>query len=136
MAPPSPFLTIERLIIAIAVALIAFLWTSRVEQNSKLECPTTAPIEVRNQSSAQDECMTKPHSAGWRSWWHPERRVSEDYLLNGAAGVRTPDWNILYHLGGNGPWVEKVDNIIEGGLAPPAACKVEQVHMVCSALFK
>ena len=50
-------------------------------------------------------------------------------------GTRTSDssrdsWNILYHLGGNGPWIPKVDGVIKGGVAPPAGCKVEQIHMV------
>lgn len=42
----------------------------------------------------------------------------------------TQDWNILYHLGGNGPWIEKLENTVEGGIAAPEGCKVEQVHMM------
>lgn len=44
----------------------------------------------------------------------------------------TKDWNILYHLGGNGPWVEKVVDVVDGGIAVPDQCVVEQVHMVGS----
>jgi acid phosphatase len=107
-----------------------------LEQGSRPECTTTTtPIATTNQSTVQDQCSSTPHSAGWGSWWNPERHVSESPSLEGAAGTRTRDWNILYHLGGNGPWVEKVDNVVEGGLAPPAGCKVEQVHMVCSDLL-
>ena len=40
------------------------------------------------------------------------------------------DWNILYHLGGNGPWIEKVDGVAHGGIGVPEGCRVEQVHMV------
>ena len=40
------------------------------------------------------------------------------------------DWNILYHLGGNSPWIRNINDIIEGGIAPPEGCSVEQVHMV------
>lgn len=47
-----------------------------------------------------------------------------------SATNTTNDWNILYHLGGNGPWIPKVDGVVEGGLAPPEGCRVEQVHMV------
>jgi acid phosphatase len=132
MAPPSPSLTIERIIIAIAIAVIAFLWTSRLEQEPRPVCPTTAPPESLHPGILEDECAGKPHHASWGSWWHPERVTS--HSSQEGAGARTKDWNILYHLGGNGPWVEKVDNVVEGGLAPPEGCVVEQVHMVCSAL--
>ncbi|THW89001.1 phosphoglycerate mutase-like protein [Aureobasidium pullulans] len=47
-----------------------------------------------------------------------------------SATNTTNDWNILYHLGGNGPWIPKADGVVEGGLAPPEGCRVEQVHMV------
>jgi hypothetical protein len=39
-------------------------------------------------------------------------------------------WNILYHLGGNSPWIPKLDGLIESDISPPPSCKVEQVHMV------
>ncbi len=41
-----------------------------------------------------------------------------------------PDWNILYHIGGNGPWIQKIDGVVQEGFGPPAGCHVEQVHMV------
>jgi hypothetical protein len=37
---------------------------------------------------------------------------------------------MLYHLGGNRPWVEKVIDIIDHGIAPPEGSEVVQVHMV------
>lgn len=40
------------------------------------------------------------------------------------------DWNILYHLGGNGPWIPKVDGIYDDELSIPEGCHIEQVHMV------
>jgi acid phosphatase len=33
-------------------------------------------------------------------------------------------------LGGNGPWVEKRENVLDGGIGVPEGCMVEQVHMV------
>jgi hypothetical protein len=33
-------------------------------------------------------------------------------------------------LGGNRPWVEKVIDIIDDGIAPPEGSEVVQVHMV------
>ncbi|KAI5238030.1 phosphoglycerate mutase-like protein [Aureobasidium subglaciale] len=40
------------------------------------------------------------------------------------------DWNILHHLGGHGPWIPKVEGIVEGGFSPPEGCRVEQVQMM------
>ena len=39
-------------------------------------------------------------------------------------------WNLFYPLGGNGPWIPKVEGVIHGTLAPPTGCDVDQVHMV------
>ncbi|KAF2810248.1 phosphoglycerate mutase-like protein [Mytilinidion resinicola] len=47
-----------------------------------------------------------------------------------GAGTAAGDWNILYHLGGNGPWIEKTEGVVEGGVGPPKGCVVEQVHMM------
>lgn len=42
----------------------------------------------------------------------------------------------MYHLGGCGPWVEKVDGPADAqGIAPPEGCAVEQVHMVRYFIF-
>lgn len=40
------------------------------------------------------------------------------------------DWNMLYHLGGNGPWIPKLDGPFGDDLSVPEGCKIEQVHMV------
>ena len=66
-----------------------------------------------------------PYTSSWRSWWHPER---------GGISAIERGWNLLYHLGGNGPWIEKVDGIVDGGIEVPKGCKVEQVHMVSHLL--
>jgi len=76
------------------------------------------------------ECAGKPHHSSWSSWWHPERSDGKVFDHDRGAGAITKDWNILYHLGGNGPWVEKVIDVVDGGIAVPAGCAVEQVHMV------
>lgn len=39
-------------------------------------------------------------------------------------------WNVLYHVGGNGPWIEKVDGVVDEGIEPPNGCSIEQIHMV------
>ncbi|KAH0555685.1 hypothetical protein GP486_006372 [Trichoglossum hirsutum] len=51
-----------------------------------------------------------PYTSSWRSWWHPER---------GGRSSIEKGWNLLYHLGGNGPWIEKVDGIVDGGIGVP-----------------
>lgn len=40
-------------------------------------------------------------------------------------------WNLLYHLGGNGPWIPRVDDVVEGGVEIPDGCKIDMIHMVC-----
>ena len=39
-------------------------------------------------------------------------------------------WNMLYHLGGNGPWIKKLEGTLHEDVEPPRGCEVEQVHMV------
>ncbi|KAE8374873.1 phosphoglycerate mutase-like protein [Aspergillus bertholletiae] len=56
------------------------------------------------------------------SWYNP--------LRWGQAGCPVNDWNILYHLGGNGPWIEKIDGPEIPGLEPPNGCVIDQVHMM------
>lgn len=43
------------------------------------------------------------------------------------------DWNLFYHLGGNGPWIPKVNaefGTYDKDGKPPEGCVVDQVHMV------
>lgn len=73
-----------------------------------------------------------PYSPSWNTWFHPSRVV-----LRGRKDLNRDDdarpWNILHHLGGNGPWIEKTDGGVEAqGVDPPEGCSVDQVHMVCS----
>lgn len=51
---------------------------------------------------------------------------------NPLGGNPAGSWNILHHLGGNGPWIRKRTNVVDGGTDPPAGCRVDQVHMVGS----
>lgn len=59
-------------------------------------------------------------------WWSNE----PDHPLAPGSAVDVDGWDILYHLGGNGPWVEKVDGVVESGIQVPAGCEVDMVHMV------
>lgn len=98
-------------------------------------CSQICAFDTRSLHSGyfEYECAgaaSKPHHASWSSWWHPYRSDGTPAEHKKGAGSITSDWNILYHLGGNGPWVEKVIDIVDGGVAVPDGCEVEQVHMV------
>lgn len=72
-----------------------------------------------------------PHYSSWNTWLQPSRCLpNKDSRRNREKG-----WNILYHLGGNGPWVEKVDGDPEAqGIK---GCSVDQVHLVwCQCLLE
>jgi hypothetical protein len=58
------------------------------------------------------------------TWFHPQRAVTV------PPKSQTQEWDLFYHLGGYGPWIQKVDGVLEGGVGPPKSCRVEQVHMV------
>lgn len=72
-----------------------------------------------------------PHYASWDTWFHPDRMTTE----NERTGIPRK-WNYHYYLGGNGPWVEMMDeeDLDLEGIQPPEGCFVEQVHMVCILL--
>lgn len=107
-------------------AIITYLWSN--DFGSQISLLIKTPPE--------QQYPERPHAASWKSWWHPQRISSGEERHLGTlrqgqgGGAISSDWNILYHLGGNGPWIEKVDGVVEGGIAAPEGCKVEQVHMV------
>lgn len=70
-----------------------------------------------------------PFTASWSSWFYPNAWVDSE-ASSQRAGRIDQSWNILYHLGGNGPWIQKIDGVVRDGIGPPKDCTVEQVHMV------
>ena len=63
--------------------------------------------------------------------WIGRYRPNVQWLLQKAwMSKERPSWDISYHLGGNGPWIQKLDGVVHAGFAPPTGCQVEQVHMV------
>ena len=54
------------------------------------------------------------------------------FLTKSNASITERPWDLLYHLGGNGPWVQKIDDIVEGGLAVPTGCELDMIHLVCT----
>jgi acid phosphatase len=114
------------LITAIGAAFLARFW------NTCPQCHSMCPSQKDETRAGylNYDCAGKPHQSSWASWFHPERRNLELSSGHNRAGAVTEDWNILYHLGGVGPWVEKTIDVVEGGVAAPDGCEVEQVHMV------
>jgi acid phosphatase len=75
----------------------------------------------------KDPSTASPYSSSWNTWFNPSHRTS-----NYNPSVPESDgWNLYYHLGGYGPWIEKLDGPTQD-IKPPAGCHVEQAHMVVS----
>lgn len=87
---------------------------------------TSSPI-IQSFTPPGQRDLTFPRVASWKTWFHPLQFPT-------ASGPRQDrkGWNLLQHLGGNGPWIEKIDDRAESSnLAPPGGCSIEQVHLVC-----
>lgn len=85
------------------------------------------PIIQQFTPPGRDRDLPSPHVGSWKTWFHP-LQVS----VEGGPRTHRKGWNLLQHLGGNGPWIEKIDDREESSnLAPPEGCSIEQVHLVC-----
>lgn len=93
--------------------------------------PLTLPSSWRRVLFPSDESAS-PFSPSWNSWWHPHSQ----------AKIRTHDSkarNSLYHLGGYGPWIEKIEGVVvtgDVGIGPPKGCAVDGVHMVLLSFIR
>jgi acid phosphatase len=65
-----------------------------------------------------------PHAGSWATWFIPGKNPKVERQNNPMQG-----WNILHHLGGNGPWIEHVKGE-PSSLATPEECSVDQIHLV------
>jgi len=63
--------------------------------------------------------------ASWLQHDQPEHVSAET-----TETVRSHAWKPLYHLGGNSPWIQKVDGVVDTDCNTPPGCRVDQVHMV------
>jgi acid phosphatase len=70
--------------------------------------------------------------------WLLSDRISELLCSSSSSPWCSPQsytagssqWNLFYHLGGNGPWIPKRDGLGHPEDPLPAACSVDQVHML------
>ncbi|KAL2830265.1 histidine phosphatase superfamily [Aspergillus cavernicola] len=84
-------------------------------------------LEDEKVSGMTDEEIEEMGDMNWNSWFHPSRNV----LHPESTGVKSDGWNIHYHLGGYGPWIEKLDGPGDiPGIEAPAGCRIDQVHMM------
>lgn len=87
-------------------------------------------LRFSNTNSLDSESVS-PFSPSWGSWWHPHSPTTQR--------VYDPDkWNLLYHLGGYGPWIELREGLVTAqnvGIGPPEGCIVDSVHMVLLSLI-
>lgn len=67
----------------------------------------------------------KLHTLGLDTW------ICSEYAVVPSSTGQEPGWNLLHHLGGNGPWIQHASSYgSQSAIEPPEGCKVEQVHMV------
>jgi len=57
------------------------------------------------------------------------------FVKQQATDKPSNQWNILYHLGGNGPWIPKIDGVVDGGITTPNGCRIDMIHMVGCLLY-
>ena len=64
-------------------------------------------------------------------WWSICSAVQNlcKYYEKIAVGA-DHEWHLFYHLGGNGPWIQKVDHVLHNDVDVPTGCSVDQVHML------
>lgn len=61
-----------------------------------------------------------------QSSWHPPTNA----VKNTSACSDDGEWDILYHLGGNGPWIENKLEARVGGVHVPDGCVLDMAHLV------
>ena len=60
----------------------------------------------------------------------PRLLIPLTFVKQQATDKPSNQWNLLYHLGGNGPWIPKIDGVVDGGIVIPNGCKIDMIHMV------
>jgi acid phosphatase len=105
--------------------------TSTAPDSSKASAVTDKPqTPVHENAGAKAAYGDGPLGPSWATWFSPDAVYAGGKPAT-KGGSMDADWNILYHLGGDGPWVQKTQDVVEGEtVSPPEGCAVEQVHML------
>jgi acid phosphatase len=92
---------------------------------NRASLPSVPGITATNAISEAHKQGT-PWSGNWRTWsnHHEATRPS-------ASQPSGEVWNILHHLGGNGPWIENIHEAAATSYDIPDNCSIDQVHLVC-----
>lgn len=120
--------------LAVFLPIIAILLLTRSSNNYELTSPNlsfSSPQTqdfLSSQESGSQDSLSSPYYASWRTWFYPHRT---GYVTRSRKG----GWNVLYHLGGIGPWVEMDRGKEESGIEVPETCTVDQVHMVSTCFL-
>lgn len=71
-------------------------------------------------------------SSAWNLPHHLAKWTVDQAIIDHGQPDLSPakPFDVLYHLGGNGPWIPKVRNVTGDSIEPPEGCRVDQVHMV------
>ncbi|KAJ6179828.1 hypothetical protein N7519_010289 [Penicillium mononematosum] len=76
-------------------------------------------------ASSPEEQSVSSYFGSWKTWFHPSQPKA-----TGSKQSLVQGWNVLHHLGGNGPWIENAGEGAASNLAPPDGCSVDQVHLL------
>lgn len=68
-----------------------------------------------------------PYFGRWKTWFSFSQSK-----VPGSKQSLGKGWNVIHHLGGNGPWIENTGEDADPNLATPEGCSVDQVHLVGS----
>lgn len=100
------------------------------------------PVNYQNYETVRDtvcypctwlQSSKSPHFPGWGTWISSARWTKRGIITSPVTVIgtkkRLAEHEVLYKLGGNGPWIQRAtpdspDNF------PPESCRVEQAHMV------
>lgn len=110
-------MTSTRSLLKIAIILFAVTLGLVIYQESR------SPSLFKEQSES-------PYSGRWKTWFSLSQSK-----VPGSKPSPGKGWNVIYHLGGNGPWIENSGEGTDPNLAPPEGCLVDQVHLVCSLII-
>ena len=112
MAFTRPLLKIPIFLFTVALGLVIY----QVPKSSSLQSIA---------SSSEDQSVSS-YLWSWKTWFHASQSKATGLKQSPVKG-----WNVLHHLGGNGPWIENAGEGVASNLAPPDGCLVDQVHLVC-----